>query len=85
MQLLVASVAGNSCAFGCWCRGLLRESLKDYSVLVNGATIPLPMNEALWTFTDESRRLLAAASLPPSCKFYKCAHAPALPDVEYAN
>jgi hypothetical protein len=35
--------------------------------------VPLPMNEALWTFTDESRRLLAAASLPPSCKFYKCA------------
>jgi len=47
-------------------------------VLVNGATVPLPMNEALWTFTDESRRLLAAASLPPSCKFYKCASAPAL-------
>ena len=56
-----------------WRRGLLRESLKNYSVLVNGATVPLPMNEALWTFTDESRRLLAAASLPPLCKFYKCA------------
>jgi len=54
-------------------------------VLVNGATVPLPMNEDLWTFTDESRRLLAAASLPPSCKFYKCASAPVFLCADYTS
>ena len=54
-------------------RELLRESLENNAAIVNGESIPLPMNDALWTFSDESQRILQSASMPSSCKFYKCA------------
>lgn len=52
-------------------RDLLRESLEENTVVVNSKSISLPMNEELWTFSDESHRILHGASLPSSCQFFK--------------